>query len=65
MITLLARVTRSCLQHKPSGGRKIAKGLEKGKVPQSLDCSITWCSHLEKQVKKLETKDARLFLRMR
>lgn len=59
-INLLVRVTGFSLQYKPSGGRKTAEGLEKGRVPQSSGCSITWWSHLEKQVKKLETKGARL-----
>ena len=64
MINLLARVMGSCVQDRPRGWRKIRKGLEKGKVQQSSDRSITWWSHLGKQVKGLDIKDARLFLRM-
>lgn len=64
MINLLARVMSSCLQDRPRRWRKIPKGLGKGKVQQSVDRSITWWSHLEKQVKGLDFKDAKLFLRM-
>lgn len=64
MINFLARVMGSCLQDRPRRWRKISECLEKGKVQQFLDRSITWWSHLEMQVKGLDVKDARLLLRM-
>lgn len=56
MVNVLARVMVSCLQDRLRRQRKIPEGLGKGKVQKSLDCCITWWSHLEKQVKGLTSR---------